>query len=172
LENLIRLLTGRIGQKIDISKLSRETTLSRQTIQQYLNFLEKTYLISLIKPYSKSVDREISKTAKLYFCDNGLANLLNQLSSGQLLENMVFHQLKVKSQPKVIFSPINYYQRKSGVETDFIINQEMAVEVKETVSEFDQKKIAKLAKQLGLRQYYLISKNLSKAKQTFYAAQL
>lgn len=172
LEKLIRLLPARVGQKVDISKISREIALSRQTVGEYLSFLEKTYVIFLLSPYAKNPDREISKSAKLYFCDTGLANILTPLSSGQLLENAVFHTLRVKYRPYEIFTPLHYYQKKNGQEIDFVLNKEIALEVKETATDFDMKKLAHLAHGLILPKYYLVSKNLTPANHVLYSSQL
>src|SRR3989338_758095 len=106
-EDLIKLLAIRCGNKLDIQKLASEIGISRQTVYSYLYFLEKTYLINLISPYSKSPDREVSGAKKVYFIDNGLVNILAQVSSGQLLENSVFCNLRK-------YGSLNYYQRRSG----------------------------------------------------------
>lgn len=172
LEKLIRLLPTRVGQKVDISKISREISLSRQTVVEYLSFLEKTYVIFLLSPYTKNPDREISKAAKLYFCDTGLANILSPLSSGQLLENAIFHVLRVKYRPHEIFTSLHYYQKKNGQEIDFVLDKEAAIEVKETATDFDTRILARLAQGLILPKYYLISKNSTLANHVLYSSQL
>lgn len=172
LEHLIKLLSARIGQKLDVAKVSLELSLSRQTILEYLGFLEKTYILFLIRPFSKSPDREISKTPKIYFCDTGFANILAQISSGQILENQVFHNLKVKYAPNHPFNKIHYYQKKSGMEIDFILNQETAIEVKETADNRDLKRLASLSRQIGIKKSILISKNLTSVPEVIYASQL
>lgn len=172
LENLIRLLPARIGQKVDIAKISREIRLSRQTVGEYLEFLEKTYMISLVSPFSNSPDREISKAQKLYFCDSGLANILGRISSGQSLENAVFNNLKIKWQPKTAFSGINYFQRKTGTEIDFILDKEIGLEVKETADTADYNQLRRLSHELGLKKHFLISRNLTTVEGTIYACQL
>lgn len=172
LENLIRLLPARIGQKVDIAKISREIRLSRQTVGEYLEFLEKTYMISLVSPFSKSPDREISKSQKLYFCDTGLANILGRISSGQALENAVFNNLKIKCQPKTVFSGINYFQRKTGAEIDFVLDKEIGLEVKETADTADYNQLRRLSQLLGLKKHFLISQNLTAVKGAIYACQL
>ncbi len=171
MEKLIKILTGRIGQKLDVSKISREISIARATLMEYLTFLEKTYFIFLVRPYGKNIDRQIAKAPKIYFCDNGLANILSFISSGQVLENAVFQALKVKYQFKQVFSEINYYQRRSGAEIDFIVDN-IAIEVKETVQDFDLKKIAAFSKKLKLKEYFLVSKNISHSQKTFYVSQL
>jgi len=90
--NFQEFLRFRCANKLDVQQLASEVGISRQTIYKYLYFFEKTYLISLLTPYSKSPDREVSGAKKVYFIDNGLAGVLTRLSSGQLLENAVFNK--------------------------------------------------------------------------------
>ncbi len=172
MERLIRLLPARIGQKLDLSKLSREISLSRSTIGEYLGFLEKTYFIFFIPSYSRSADRQVSKAPKIYFCDTGLANVLSQISNGQALENAVYHALRVKYQPTFAFSGISYYQRRSGREIDFILGDEVALEVKETADVSDFVKLRRYTERLGIKNFYLTSKNISKAPSTIYVSQI
>lgn len=155
--NLIFLLTSRVGQKLDISKLSSEIGVSRITIYSYLSFLESTYFISLIKPYSKNTDREISGAKKVYFCDTGIINQLTNISEGSLFENSVFLNLKK-------YGKINYYQRRSGREIDFILDKETGVEVKIKGLKQDLNKLLKLGTKLELNKFFLISKEFSKEK--------
>jgi len=172
MEDLIRLLAARVGQKIDISKLSRECGLARETIEEYLEFLERTYFIFRITPFSRSVDREITRAKKLYFCDTGFANYLGRISHGQALENAVFQNLKVKVRKNFAFDEIKYYQLKNGREIDFIINDQVGVEVKETVDIYDLKRLKSLTGKIGLKEERLISMNKTKEDKAIYASQI
>lgn len=172
LEKLIKLLAERVGQKIEVSRLASEVGLSRITVNQYLEFLEKTYLISRISPFTSSRGREISKAKKLYFCDSGLANILSPNSLGQMLENCVYNTLRVKYVFARVFGEINYYQRENGAEIDFVVDKKLAIEVKTTGGDFDQRKLAQEAKKLKISQTLLISQNLTPAKNIVYAASL
>ncbi|PIU51476.1 hypothetical protein COS91_04335, partial [Candidatus Desantisbacteria bacterium CG07_land_8_20_14_0_80_39_15] len=87
--DLILLLANRVGSKIDISKISSEIGISRETVYSYLNFLESTYFISLIEPFSKSIDGEVRGAKKIYFCDSGLLNYLGRIQEGTIFENTV-----------------------------------------------------------------------------------
>ena len=51
--NLILLLTQRVGQKLDIQRVSSELGIARPTIHNFLEFLHGTYLIDLILPFGK-----------------------------------------------------------------------------------------------------------------------
>lgn len=157
LRDLLVLLASRCGSKLEITKISRELETSRVTIYSYLSFLEKTFFIFLVAPFSLNPDREISGAKKVYFCDTGMLNLLSQPSVGALLENGVFNNLKK-------FGGINYYQKRTGAEIDFILNQKIALEIKNKGNLFDWRKSFKLADKLKLKETYVISKEYSQDK--------
>lgn len=69
---LIRLLSARIGTKLDISKLTSVTGMARQTVENYLDLLEKSYLIKMIPVLSSSPEREIVRPGKFIFWIMGL----------------------------------------------------------------------------------------------------
>ena len=151
IKELIRLLLPRVGSKLEITKIAHEVGISRETLYSYLSFLEESYFLFRISPYTNSVDREVSGTKKVYFCDNGLLNLFGQISEGALLENAVFLNLKK-------FGKIKYYQKRNGREIDFIIPElKTAFEVKRKGTPYDFRILEKQALALKLDQFYLIS---------------
>ncbi len=152
--NLMKLLAARIGTRLDYSKISSLSGLSRPTVLNYVEFFEKTYLVARIPVLTKRPDREIVKAQKLFFCDNGLANQLVELNSGTKFENAVFNQLRHHGE-------IRYYALKTGKEIDFILNNKIAFEAKETPIMQDQKNLSNLAKQAKLKRFHLIGKKPS-----------
>lgn len=152
LYKIIKLLSVRIGTKLDISKLTSIAGISRSTVENYLDLLEHSYLIRTIPVLSTSPDREITKARKIYFLDNGIASASADAGSGALFENAVFNQLHPKGS-------ITYYQLKSGKEIDFILNKEACFEVKETASEGDLKNALKLAANLNIKNCSVIGRH-------------
>lgn len=153
LYSLAKLLAARVGDRVEYSNLSRLTGLSRPTVTNYVQFLEKTYLIKTIAVFTRNIDREIVKSRKLYFCDTGLANSLAELSSGAQFENTVFNQLTKIGQ-------VQYYALKTGQEIDFVFNK-TAIEVKETPTEADLSYLAKMASGAQLPNFRLIGRHQS-----------
>ncbi len=153
LYKLVKLLAARTGNKVDHTKLSSLTGISRQKIAAYIQLLEYTYLIYLVTPFTKNIDNEISHQPKLYFSDTGILNTLagDKLSSGQLFENAIAAQLKPQGE-------VNYYQKKTGQEIDFILNGEIAIEVKETAIEQDNRLLNQRASAIGIKKKVLISR--------------
>jgi len=161
IRDLILLMMQRVGAKLDIKKLSRELSISRPTLYQYISFLEETYLIKTIKPFSRGKDIEVRKIPKVYLCDCGLANNFARLDEGALFENSVFQNLRIKGE-------VNYYQRKSGVEIDFILNRDTAIEVKINPSKQDLKKLLNITSEIGIKKSFIVSKKYSELENTQY----
>lgn len=154
LYSLAKLLAGRISSRVEYSTLARLTGLSRPTITNYISFFEKTYLISTIPVFTNSVSREIVKARKLYFCDTGLANSLAEISSGVQFENTVFNQLSG-------VGTLQYYALKTGNEIDFILDEKLALETKETPTESDLNNLSRMAVSSGLANYRLVGRQFS-----------
>jgi len=155
LRDLILLLMQRVGSKLEITKLSSEIGVSRETIYSFLSFLEGTYFVHFIEPFSRNVDREISGGKKVYLCDNGILNNFAKVSEGSLFENSTFLDLKK-------YGKINYYQKRIGGEVDFVINKKIAIEIKTKGDDSDLKKLEKISKSLKIKQYYLVTREFNK----------
>lgn len=153
LQELILLLMKRTGSKLNIARIASELGMSRNTVYSYISFLEATYFISLLPPFSRSPDREVSGAKKVYFCDTGMLNRTAQVSSGALLENAVFNSLRKEGE-------VSYYQKRTGPEIDFILDKgKAAVEAKETATSHDFAQIRKISESIRIKECYVVSKN-------------
>jgi len=165
IRDLMLLLMQRLGSKLDIQKISRELGVSRPTLNEYISFLEGTYFIKSVRPFSKSRNSEIRRMPKVYICDSGLANHFAKLSEGNLFENNVFQNLRM-------IGEVNYYQKKSGREIDFILNKKTAFEVKTSPTDKDLKRLNLLSSELGLEEFKLVSMNYSQLENVVYGFSL
>lgn len=154
LYSLAKLMAGRVGSRIEYTKLSQLTGLSRPTVTNYISFFEKTYLATTIPVFTNNIDREIVKARKLYFCDTGLANILAELSSGSQFENTLFNQLSRVGQ-------IQYYALKTGHEIDFILDGELALEAKETPVQGDLDHLTQISSTARIKNFRLIGRHKS-----------
>lgn len=93
--DLLRLLAFQIGQEVSVNELAASLALNRQTVEKYLDLLEKVFVIYRIGGYSRNLRKEVTKNARYYFYDNGVRNSLIQNFNplglrndvGQLWEN-------------------------------------------------------------------------------------
>ena len=154
LYKLILLLANRVGSKMDYSKIANLLGINRLKVKEYILLLEYTYLIKTIKPFTKGIDKEITKQPKIFFADTGLLQICGQTSSGAIFENAIAHQL-------ALIGEVNYYEKSSGAEIDFILDKKIAIEVKETLSGFDVKSLQKRSKPLEMEQNILIGRELA-----------
>jgi len=68
------LLALQVGSEVSIAELSRNLALSQQTVERYLDILEKMFIIIQVRGFSRNLRKEISKTSKYYFSDVGVRN--------------------------------------------------------------------------------------------------
>lgn len=149
--NLLKMLAQRAGTKLDYAKISRLAGMGWNTVQNYIEFFEKTYIISRVPVFTKNADREIVKAQKIYFCDNGLLDILADTNSGSKFENAVFCQLRHCGK-------LQYYSLKNGREIDFILDEKVALEAKESPIETDQRKLEDLSRKAGIKKSRLIGR--------------
>lgn len=105
IRDLLRLLAFQIGSEVSLSELGSSLDMSKNTVARYLDLLEQSFVIMNIRGYSRNLRKEIVKTSRYYFYDNGIRNALienyNPLilrdDVGQLWENWIVME-RVKSQ--------------------------------------------------------------------------
>jgi uncharacterized protein len=95
--DLLRLLAFQIGHEVSIAELATSLALNRQTVERYLDLLEKVFVVFRVGGFSRNLRKEVTKNPRYYFYDNGVRNSLiqnfNPLSlrddAGQLWENFL-----------------------------------------------------------------------------------
>jgi predicted AAA+ superfamily ATPase len=152
LQQLLRVLALRIGNKVDLTKLASVVGVSRPTLTQFLEFLEKTYVIARVPAFAGG-DKPASLGRKLYFCDNGIAGILAQVSEGALFENAIHNQLSR-------FGELSYLSKGSEYEVDFVLKEKnpVAFEVKYHPTSSDGEKLNRIAEKHGIKHKWLVGK--------------
>jgi predicted AAA+ superfamily ATPase len=161
LRDLILLLAPRNGNILDVTKLASELELNRVKIYNYLEFLEGIFFLRMVSKYSKSIDRTVAGGKKVYFADTGILNLIAKVTDGQLLETGVANQL-------ANYGELSFYNKRNKSEIDFILNKEIAFEVKQKASEADLKKLQSLCTEIEIERKYLVSNSLSEIEGVVY----
>ena len=94
---VLQLLAFQIGKDVSISELASNVGMGKNTVDRYLDLLEKAYVIYSRGGFSRNLRKEITKSRRYYFFDNGVRNGLignfNPLAlrddAGALWENYV-----------------------------------------------------------------------------------
>ena len=73
---LLQLLALQIGSTVSINKLGNSLNTSNDTVERYIDLLEKSYVIFRRSGFSRNLSKEISKMDKIYFYDLGIRNAI------------------------------------------------------------------------------------------------
>lgn len=128
LSDLLKLLAFQIGQEVSLNELSNNLGIAKQSVERYLDLLEKTFIIKKVGGFSRNLRKEVVKTARYYFWDNGIRNaLINNFNPiiqrndiGMLWENFLYmERVKTKSY-KRIFSNDYFWRTYDRQEIDLI----------------------------------------------------
>jgi len=148
LESLMNILMEGPGQIIDLSSLAKELSISRQTLSNYLYYLEKSFLIRKLYNFSKN-RRKIERKLKKYYPSVISAELLfkeDEYSNSKVFEWLIVNQLKAE------FFWRDVYKN----EVDIILNDK-PIEIKYGNLEFWG--LIKFMKKFNVKHGYIISKD-------------
>lgn len=93
--DLLKLIAFQVGKEVSTNELGKQLGMSKNTVDKYLDLLEKVFVIKKISGFSRNLRKEISKSSRYIFLDNGIRNavinnfrLINDRSDiGELWEN-------------------------------------------------------------------------------------
>lgn len=129
---LLQLLAFQIASEVSYNELANKLGISINTVQRYLDLLEKTFVIFRLGGFSRNLQNEVTRTAKYYFYDNGIRNAIIQQHNslalrndqGQLWENFVMaERLKFRSYQE-IFANMYFWRTYHSGEIDLIEDYE------------------------------------------------
>lgn len=100
MRDLLRLLSYQTGSEVSYDELGRQTGMSRNTVERYLDLLSKVYVIYRIGGFSRNLRKEVAKASKWYFYDLGVRNaVINNFSplavrqdTGAIWENYIISE--------------------------------------------------------------------------------
>ena len=95
IKRLLQLLALQLGQEVSLSEIGSQLSMDKETVARYLDLLEKTFVIYERVGFSSgNLRKEISKTKRYYFYDNGVRNvLINNLNSLEIRSGKEIGQL-------------------------------------------------------------------------------
>ena len=146
-QDFIRSAASRIGEVLNVHAIAGDVGINDDTAKRWLQVLEKSEIITLLRPYSNNLLHRTIKTPKLYFFDTGLVAYLTKYSSPEILANgaLAGHILENYVVMEIIKSYKNaakdclfwYYRDKDNKEVDMILESDgmlHPIEVKRSVN--------------------------------------
>lgn len=100
LEKLLQALALQIGNEVSYNELANIVGADKNTVANYIQILEKAFIVFRLKPFSRNLRNELKKLRKIYFYDTGIRNALinnfNPLNlrqdTGSLWENFIISE--------------------------------------------------------------------------------
>ncbi|MEI6057180.1 MAG: DUF4143 domain-containing protein, partial [Lentisphaerota bacterium] len=127
--DLLKLISFQIGKEVSLNELSTSLGLAKQTIERYLDLLEKAFVIKKVHGFSSgNLRKEVTKTCRYYFLDNGIRNaVINNFNPinlrddiGMLWENFLFSERLKKQSYHKIYSNIYFWRTYDRKEIDLV----------------------------------------------------
>jgi hypothetical protein len=131
------------GQTMNYSALANALGITSATVKTYIDLLESTFMVVVLRPFSTNTGKRLVKAPKVYVADSGITNALLHLKNygelvghpvwGTVWEQIVLVNLKAHF-PKADFA---FYRTSHGAEVDIVMNldgRKIAIECKATVA--------------------------------------
>ena len=128
LDQLVKLLAFQIGQLVSLQELADNLQVNRDTIVNYIDLLEKSFVIFRLQGYSRNLRKEITKMSKIYFYDLGVRNaVINNFNPlnlrndrGYLWENFMIVERKKWLAYQFSYANTYFWRTHTGAEVDYI----------------------------------------------------
>ncbi len=131
LPRLLRLAAAQTSRLVNIADFASAFQLSRPTIRDYVQLLERVFLIEQLPPWSSNRISRLIKSSKLHITDTGLAAALlgadadtlrkDRVLLGQLLETFVLQELRRQASRGDGDVSFYHFRTKDGVEVDLVL---------------------------------------------------
>lgn len=132
--DFVRAAACRAGQMLNVHDIAQDVGVSDDTAKRWLQVLEKSDVIFLLRPYSNNLLKRTVKTPKMYFFDTGLVAYLTRYSSpeilangainGAILENYVVSEVLKSYHNNAKECLLWYYRDSNSNEIDMVIESD------------------------------------------------
>lgn len=128
LEKILQALALQIGNEISYNEIAQLVGVDKNTVNNYIDLLEKSFVIFRLNSFSKNIRNEIKANKKIYFYDNGVRNMIignfNSLElrqdKGSLWENfLVSERMKYLAYNQSLAKPY-FWRTTQQQEIDYV----------------------------------------------------
>ena len=125
---LVQLLAFQIGKDVSSTELGTQLGMSKNTVDKYLDLLEKTFVIYHLSGFSRNLRKEITKSRRYYFWDNGILNaVINNFNPldlrndiGMLWENYIIGERFKRNEYSRRFTDSYFWRTYDRKEIDLV----------------------------------------------------
>ena len=140
--NFLQIAALQSGEQLNYSNMANDIGMSRQSIANWYQVLEDTLLGFQLPPWKKSQKRKSVSITKFYLFDVGITRRLSEIDVpadtqsdyGRLFENFIAMELRAwhDYNRRKESESLCYWRTENGTEVDFVVGDDMAIEVKST----------------------------------------
>ena len=128
LNKILQALAWQVGSEVSFNELSRTVQADKVTVSNYIDLLEKAFIIRRLNPFSRNLRSEISSSRKIYFTDNGIRNAIignyapisNRNDVGALWENYLISERQKHLAYHGFYGQTYFWRTVRGQEIDYI----------------------------------------------------
>jgi uncharacterized protein len=165
LEKILSALALQLGSEVSYSEIANMVRADANTVEKYIDMLEKTYIVFRLPALSKNVRNEIIKGKKIYFWDNGIRNAIvgnfqpihSRTDAGALWENYIISERLKNNRYNESDAKPYFWRTTQQQEIDFIEEENGAYHIFEF--KWKEKKGVRFSKTF-LRSYEVASQKL------------
>jgi hypothetical protein len=167
-QRFAELLFAQSGGIFEATRFAKPCEVSRTTISNYLSVLEATFVVHIIRPYSRRRSTEIVSAPKVYGFDTGFVcfhrgwHELRPGDVGTLWEHFVLNEIQSQLQTR----RISYWRDKRGHEVDFVYVRRgkapVAIECRWSADEFDAGSLLAFRRQYEEGENYVVARDVDR----------
>lgn len=128
IEQLLQALALQMGSEVSFNELSKLLGLNSQTVQRYIDLLEKSYIVFHLRSFSRNLRIELKKSRKIYFYDNGVRNailgdfkpLQLRQDAGALWENYLVSERLKHNSYSLFYGKSYFWRTQQQQEVDYL----------------------------------------------------
>lgn len=128
LQKLVIALALQVGNEVSYNELSNLLGIDKETVENYINLLEKCFVVFRLNSYNKNLRTELKKGKKIYFYDNGIRNavisnfapLELRSDSGALWENLMVSERVKRNAYVQNYAQTYFWRTVSQKEIDLV----------------------------------------------------
>lgn len=152
---------------MNYTNIASDLGVSAKTVKEYYLILQDTMMGELLPPYSKTTKRKAIATPKFFFFDVGVANILGKRQNvvpktdvfGKCFEHFIYTELRAFLSYTNDRRELTFWRSRHGQEVDFIIGDDIAIEVKATAVAKPKhlRQIKKLSEEIEFKHRIIVS---------------
>ena len=162
------------GKELNFEEIGRDSQTPARTIRDYFCILSDTLFGEMIYPFKKHPTRKATSHGKFYFFDICVPHSLTKtrelaprgIQYGTAFEHLIYRELATYRDYKSPDMEITFYRDSSKREIDFVLNDDVGIEVKssELVPDKELKTLKEIGSELKFRRKIVVSREKKKRK--------